>query len=544
MSIKEATKQLVPRKWKERKSVMLKSPNTCGPAVIVSEDVSYAFPFGVAYLAGYLTQHGQEVQVLFRPRKPRDLADFAQRLIDLRPLVVGFSGLYPELYPVRETIKILDGAGRSFPIVVGGQMVSPTPEFAVGITGADYGAIGEGEIIFHELVTSLREGKDASDVKGLVIRRDRQTIENTGPGEYIRDMSRLPPIPYDLFPSEKWLHVGRHYVSMAQPHWHFNDRVISIHGGRGCPFNCNFCYHHSHARYRKVPEMIAEADDLLERYDANMLYFGDDLVLSSPKRARQLTEAIGSLKRPVEYSVSNRFDILSRMDDDLLRDMKRTGCRIMGLGIESGSQRILDAMNKRIMVDQILTGLSRLKDAGILPTVSIMVGQVSETIEDAEKSLALMIETVRNDQNVQYAFPITTPFPGSELYNCALEKGLLKDHRDFFEQYDPDRGMSKVIANQSNMTDEEIYAMQRKMIILFGREKWNITGRKVFLVERTRGFLARVDRGLGRFVFRRLPQYSAITVWLRLYRWLYENGQIFLDRLRLRLLGVEPVKGR
>jgi len=520
---------------------MLRSQNTSGQIVLVSKDIAYAFPFGIAYLAGYLRQKGEDVRVLFRPDNPAHYRDFVRRVVALKPLLVGFGSLYPDLYEVRELVRILCEERRSFPVVIGGQMVSPTPEFAVEITGADYGAIGEGEIIFYELVNALREHRDPSDVKGLAI-RDGKLVKLTGPGEFIDDLSKLPPVPYDMFPAEKWLPIGRYYVGMAQPHWRYNDRVISIHGGRGCPYKCNFCYHHSKDRYRSISEMVAEADELLHRYDANMLYFGDDLVLSGPRRAQELTESLAKLKRPIEYSVSCRFDILSRIDDNVLREMKRTGCRTMGLGVESGSQRILDIMHKGTTVDQIVTGLRRLKDVGILPTVSIMVGQLSETVEDVKQSMALMIETVRYDKNIQYAFTITTPFPGTELYYIALQKGILKDHHDFYERFDPKIQMFEVSVNLSNMSDTEVEAVRTKLDMTFRQEKEKAIGRNVLMVESSRRRLARIDRGFRKKVISRLPDARMVMVLPQLYGWLYNRTQILLDKWRLQLLGIPTVR--
>jgi radical SAM superfamily enzyme YgiQ (UPF0313 family) len=514
---------------------LIKSSNRNGPVVLVSEDIAYAFPFGIAYLAGYLRRQGENVQILFRPGSRTSFEPFAREIIGLKPLVVGFGGLYPDLHPVRDLTGLLKDSGCTFPIVIGGQMVSPTPEFAVRITGADMGVIGEGEIILHDLVKALRTGEDPSTVAGLAI-REGDTVRLTGTGEYIHDLSELPPIPYDLFPTDKWLNFGRFYAGRAQPHWHFNDRVVSIHGGRGCPYTCNFCYHASKARYRKISDMIAEADAMLRRYDANMLSFGDDTALASPQRASELVETLSKLGRPVEYSVSSRFDILSRIDDTLLREMKRSGCRIMGLGIESGSQRVLDVMHKGTTVDQIVSGLRRLKEVGILPTVSIMVGQLSETLEDAEESMALMLDAVRHDKHIQFAFTITTPFPGTELYEIALERGILNDHYDFFQRFSPDRQWGDVTANLSEMTDDEVRCMRQKMEMAFIRESALMKGDAMMAVEFLRGkvadsygFYRRMESrlgGLGGVLHR--P--SSVT---------YDLVQSILDRVRLRLMGLD-----
>jgi anaerobic magnesium-protoporphyrin IX monomethyl ester cyclase len=215
-----------------------------GPVVLVSRPIAFTFPLSYAYLAGYLLQQGEHVKIVFRQA---DHTALVKQIMDMNPVLVGFGNLYPELREISQLIKMLDQAGRRFPIVIGGQMVSPIPEFAVKVTGADFGVVGEGEIILHQLVCALRQGKDPSDIKGLAIRHGNQAVL-TGLGPFIEDLSKLPPVPYELFPETEWLQIGRWYsMNVPQPHWRFNDRVINVHGGRGCPFKCNFCYHHNAA---------------------------------------------------------------------------------------------------------------------------------------------------------------------------------------------------------------------------------------------------------------------------------------------------------
>lgn len=512
--------------------------NLNGPVILVSKDISFTFPFGYAYLAAYLKQQGENVEIIFKPEDQSQFRDFAKKLVARKPLLVGFGTIYPDLYDTDEFIKILNQEGRDFPIVIGGQMVTPTPEFALEITGADYGVIGEGEIILYQLVRALRQGLNPLDVKGLVVKCDDKIIA-TGPGEYFCDLSQLPDVPYDIIPPEKWLGIGRYYAGMGVPHWHFNDRVIPIHGGRGCPFRCNFCYHHSLPRYRKIDQMMKGIEDLIEKLDANMLYFGDDLVLASPERARELIAYIKKMKRPIEYSVSCRFDILNRIDDDLLKEMKASGCRIMGLGIESGSQRILDVMDKKITVEQIIFGLKRLKNAGILPTVSIMVGQLSETVEDVEMSITLMLQTVRDNKNINYAFTITTPFPGTELYNLAMQRGILKNHLDFYQRFDPCNDIGAVSVNLSAMTDEKVVEMYEKIWKIYTEEKKRLIGRPAASVEFIRKAGNWLNRKIETRVFTKLPDNPAVKAVKNVYYAVYDFCQNFLDGLRLKLLGLK-----
>ena len=444
--------------------------NIDGPIVLVSKPIEFTFPLGYAYLAGYLRDKGHKVIILY---KDINHIDLVRNIISLNPLLVGFGTLYPELKETKNIIDLLNKAGRKFPIVIGGQMVSPTPEFAVKITGADFGVIGEGEIILHQLATCLRENNDPYQIKGLAI-KDGQNTVITGPGAYIENLKDLPPVPYEMFPEEKWLPIGKWYAKNApQPHWKIDDRVISIHGGRGCPFKCNFCYHHSKPRYREIKHMMSEASEALARYKANMLYFSDDLVLPSSKRASELIYEISKLNKPIEFSASVRFDILDNISDDTLFSLKKSGCRIIGLGIESGSDRILKYIGKNTTADKILYNLERLKKANILPTVSIMVGQYKETWEDIELSVKLMRESVRHNPSIQYAFTVTTPFPGSKLYNHIIQNKLIHDDQEFYDRYFSTPGEFKQVVNLSSMSDQEILKAYNYITYAYNEEKQN-----------------------------------------------------------------------
>lgn len=518
-------------------SELLKAQFKNGPVVLVSRPIAFTFPLSYAYLAGYLREKGEDVRILFKTQNPSQLVN---HIMSLNPLLVGLGNLYPELKEIREIIDMLDKAGRKFPIVIGGQMVTPIPKFAVKVTGADFGVIGEGEIILHDLVGALREGKDPLTVKGLAVRQGDDVIL-TGQGEVIEDINYLPPVPYDLFPTEQWLPIGRWYVeNVPQPHWRFEDRVINVHGGRGCPFTCNFCYHHSKARYRKIPQMMAEAAEALERFNGNMLYFSDDLVLATPARARQLVDAVKLLKKPIQYSVSARIDTLAKLDDSLLFEMKETGCRIMGLGIESGSDRILKTIGKRFTAENVLNGLERLKKAGILPTVSIMVGQQSETKEDVELSIDVMRKSVRSNPNIQYAFTITTPFPGSSLYNLIFEKGYLKDDQEFYDRYFSDSkiGDWNYVVNLSGMTDEEVIQMFKKINRVYEEEKAKNIKSMAAKVELFQLVLGRVKSEFHNRIFLKLPKHGVLCFIPRIYDLMYEFIQRKLDHFRIRLRGL------
>jgi radical SAM superfamily enzyme YgiQ (UPF0313 family) len=430
--------------------------NPEGPMVLAAADIMYTFPLSYAYLAGYLKQQNEAVKVIFRHGSPRDTA---ARIMELKPVAAGFGNLYPELREIAETIKCLDEMGRDFPVIIGGQMVSPTPEFAVKITNADIGVTSEGEITLYKLVQAFRNNADIDDIGGLAVRDGNKVIMTQGEPEIINDLSQLPPIPFEMMPQEKWLPVGRWYAAfMPRSHWRFDDRAIPVHGGRGCPFNCNFCYHHSSFRLRPMDDMIAETISALEKYNGNFLDISDDLVLASPSRADQLINALKKLPRPVEYYLSARFDILERMSDEQLGELRATGCRIIGPGYESGSDRILKVIGKNFTAETILRQTERLKKAGIKAVGNFMVGQHTETLEDVEATFKLMRETLKIDPDIEFTFSIMTPFPGSPLYDTAKREGLLKDDQDFYDRYFVSAGMFdwRLAINMSAMTDDQV----------------------------------------------------------------------------------------
>lgn len=516
---------------------MLQSANKKGPIVIVPRGMDWAFSSGYGYLAGYLKEKGENVKILFRPHNESEYPKLIQEIIKLKPLLVGFGALYPDLQPTKEIVNLLNEAKRNFPIVIGGQMVSPTPEFAVEVTGADIGVIGEGEIILYNIVKTLRNDKDILKVKGLVINKGKEKIL-TGPGEYIKDLSELPPIPYELFPSMGWLNIGKILCTISYPHHRYSDRTANIHGGRGCPFTCNFCYHHSHARCRPIEDILKDVKDLVKKFRVNHVIFDDDLAILSPNRAQKLADGMKNIKN-LEYTATVRIDILARINDELLKNLKESGLRHLNIGVESGSQRMLDVMNKKITVEQIMDGFKRLKKAEILANASIMIGQYTETNEDVQRSMDLMTKVINMDKNVNWGCSIATPFPGSELYRLCFEKGIFKTHYDFFHSLNKNQAMTGVTANLSAMTDEEILNWKHKFKQTIKYERAKKMGHYTCKIQTQRIRAERFNKRLHERYFDKLPDNIIGKIIKKPYDLCYYLMQVGFDKILLKMLGVK-----
>jgi radical SAM superfamily enzyme YgiQ (UPF0313 family) len=213
----------------------------------------------------------------------------------------------------------------------------------------------------------------------------------------------------------------------------------------------------------------------------------------------------------------------------------------MGLGIESGSDRILKIIGKNATADVISDGLERLRRAGILPTVSIMVRQYTETVDDVEMSIALMRNAVRSNPNIQFAFTIATPFPGSQLYRMIFEKGLLKDDLEFFNKYSASPGDFKAVVNLSAMSDAEMKRMYEKMCCVCQKEKTRVLSRNTVFVERTiqsfaqahEWFLAKVSGAGRRWPFFRRIYITELSKWCESV--VYTACQMLLEKMQVRV---------
>jgi len=523
---------------------VLMSENKNGPVVLVSRKIEYSFPFAYAYLAGYLCERNEKVVILFKDKKPEQVAE---EIIKLNPLVVGFGTLYPEIEEIRSYIEILNRKNRNFPVVIGGQMVTPIPRDAVLFTGADLGVIGEGEIILYNLVRALRDGTDVYAVKGLAVRKENE-VTLTGPGEFIQDLSKLPEIPFEFFPAEQWVNIGKYYTDSlyVQPHIRYEDRVVNVHGSRGCPFKCIFCYHLSKVRYRPISVMTKEAKEYSEKFNCNLVNFADELTLTSPGRTKELIEGVKSIGRKISYSLNARIDTFSKLDDDLVKELKATGCRKIGFGFESGSDRILKLIGKNTTSRQILHEVERLERYKILPVGAFMIGHISETREDIEATIRLVKELVRACPNIQLAFCISTPFPGSEIFDIVFQKGYVKDHDEYFKKYKERksrwaiRSVWNIIVNLTEMSDDEIYRMRWKAYLSYFGAKMRYLGIRVVVIEGLKSSLGIMNRIFRKLILNQLAKAPLLKkVLVSPYERAYGLVQQKLEHVALRLRGID-----
>jgi radical SAM superfamily enzyme YgiQ (UPF0313 family) len=415
--------------------------------LVVYDNDSYIhwFPMGLAYLAAAARNAGHQVAIYHQDVYHYPDAHLTAYLNEQRFDVVGV-GVIGGYYQYRKLLRISDAinaaADRPF-YVIGGQGPSPEPEYFLRKTGADAAVLGEGEVTFVELLEALAAGRDLSTVAGLAYRCDGQFVKAPRRTP-ITDVDGIALPAWDLFPMD-------YYALLRLPHCENRDRVLPVLGARGCPYKCNFCYRMDPgARLRSAGAMVGEIKLLQERYGATYIAFMDDLLMYSVRRTVELCEALLAAEVRVKWSCNGRLNIVT---PELLGLMKRAGCVFINYGIEAMDDRILKVMNKSLTCAQVVRGIEATLAAGISPGYNIIFGNIGETAETLRKGVEFLLKYDDHAQ-LRTIRPVT-PYPGSPLYDYAIEHGLLGGAEDFYEHKHTNSDLLSV--NFTELSDEEFH---------------------------------------------------------------------------------------
>src|SRR3989339_1797437 len=416
---------------------------------VVYDNDSYisVFPLGIAYLAAACRKAGHEVKIY-----NQDVYHFPEEhlthFLDKEHFDVVGIGVIAGYYQYRKLLKrspaINESKNRPF-YIIGGHGPAPEPEFFLKKTKADAVVIGEGEITVIELLKALEDKKDLSGVAGLAYMEKGKCVR-TEPRALIQNVDEIPFPAWDMFPMD-------HYALLREANIKNNDRCMLVLSGRGCTFKCNFCYRLTEGYRARSLESIVEEIRVLQRdYLISYVDFQDELLMSSVQHIEELCEGFLRAGLKFKWFCNGR---LNYARPDLLQRMKRAGCVFINYGIESLDEKALRAMNKALTVKQITGGVENTLAAGISPGLNIIFGNIGET----EESLKLGVEfLLKYDDHAQLrTIRPVTPYPGCPLYYHAIEKGLLKDVEEFYENKHVNSDLVSV--NFTNMSDEQVHRL-------------------------------------------------------------------------------------
>jgi radical SAM superfamily enzyme YgiQ (UPF0313 family) len=376
-------------------------------------------PLGLLYVSSHLKARGFEVGLC--DTTFLTFADFETQVATLRPPVVG---IYCNLMTKLMVLRMIAVCGRAGAKVVLGGPEPPHDALRYLEAGADVVVVGEGEKTMEELLPRLLAGaRDLADVHGIVYRDAGGSLVRTPPRGLIADLDAQPR------PDRASIDLGRYLEAWRT---HHGKGSVSLTTARGCPYTCRWCsrsvYGESHRR--RTPVNVAdEVQEIVERYRPEMLWYVDDVFTIHKGWILKYEAEMSRRGLRVPFECISRAE---RIDADVAQALARLGCFRLWIGSESGSQRILDAMDRRITVEQVQHSTRLLQEHGIQVGMFIMLGYDGEQDVD----LRATVEHLKKAAPDVFLTTVAYPIKGTEYYEEV--RGRIEAHGDWAQRTDRD----------------------------------------------------------------------------------------------------------
>ena len=377
-------------------------------------------PLGILSLAAYLRQKvpGVVIEVIDATFAAHPLDMMKRRIQEGHYDIVGISVmtamLHDAIYISRVAHDTQAGTRRRPIVLWGGPHPTVLPEDSLSYDFVDMIALGEAEETMRELVE--RDG-DPADVAGLWYKRGDQVVQNP-PRMPIHDLGSLPHPARDLIDMETYAKMW-YSLTAASPEL----RGTSVIASRGCPFSCTYCQptldhlFGKRLRRRPVPHVIGELRELKERYRLDAFMLEDDTFIAHNGWATEFAQALRDSGLDFQWGCNVRADLVVK-SPHLLEEMARSGLVQVNMGIESGTQRILDDIyDKRITVEQVHKAAALSKKLGLRVGGYFMLGAPTETRREVMNTIQYAARLPIDEA----AFNITTPLPGTYLWDKTKE---------------------------------------------------------------------------------------------------------------------------
>ena len=363
-------------------------------------------PLGILYISSHLKARGFDVRVFDSTFSNRDV--FEQYVLQERPPVVGF---YANLMSRPRVIRALPFCkAHGCTVVVGGPDAANYPDEYLS-HGADVVVVGEGEQTLEELLPHLaRHGLDGVErINGTVSRGVNGEVVTAAPREYLSDLDAQPYPDREAIDIHQYVNAWREHHGMGS---------VSLITARGCPYKCAWCSHavYGYTHRRRSPENVAnELESIIGTYQPDMVWYADDVFTIHKSWFFRYADELRRRGIRIPFETISRED---RLSEDVIRTLAEIGCFRIWVGAESGSQRVLDAMNRRTNAPRVAEVVQQLQRYGIEAGMFIMLGYDGEVTEDLQETVDLLKRANPNLFLTTVAYPIkNTPY-----FNAVQDK--------------------------------------------------------------------------------------------------------------------------
>ncbi len=405
------------------------------PDPTVDDNPLAMVPLGLAYLAACARDAGYDVTIIDASGEGLTWPEFEARVSVKKWDVIGITALTPVFDSVKQAMDVCRPhtrclvIGGAHPMALRDTIMAENPQL-------DAAVIGEGERTFVEMLEAIDAGGDLSNILGLATQ--------DSPAQERPRVQQLDDIP---FPARDLLSTNRYRYALSG-----GRRVATLISSRGCPYNCVFCDKGvcgNRWRGRSAENVLAEIDELVAKYRTQYIIFYDDLFVFDRDRLMKICDGLIERKYRLKWKAEARVDTV---DAEMLTQMRRAGCDIVGFGIESANPHGLEYLNKKTTPQKARKAIALARSAGLKTVGYFILGIPVETYEDALNSIKFAI-----DIGVDYAdFHVLSPMPGTPLYAQTRADGSYRevDAQNFIEK-DPKRP----VIISANWSEEQLISI-------------------------------------------------------------------------------------
>lgn len=342
-----------------------------------------------------------------------------------------------DIYNTARIADILKQRDKFCITVVGGTHVSALPQQTLEeFPGIDIVVMGEGEYIAKELVRAISTGKSYQGIKGIAYRDKTGKVIVEERAQPIANLDEIPVPSRDSMPMDKYRLIWNKVQLGAGPGL-MSDPAGVIFSSRGCTGRCLFCASREISngcmRLRSTENIVNEIEGLIGNYGISGLDFFDDFFTVDSERTLKICRALKKMK--LRWSCYGRVDTIS---EGLLSEMKKSGCKLINYGLESGDQAILDRIGKGFTLKQVKEALAITRKAGIKYVGSFTIGMPGESKQTVKKTLRL----AKTFGGIDASLFKIIPYPGSPLYRMCIKNNWLISKR--WDMYDAVTGSESV----------------------------------------------------------------------------------------------------
>jgi len=368
-------------------------------------------PLGILFISSYLKSYGYDVTLYDSTFK--SFEDQKKFISEMKPDVIGiYCNLMTKLnvIPLMKFIKSDEVLNR-IRIVLGGPEPPHHADKFLEV-GADFVVEGEGEETMKEICELISLGNsDFEKVNGIIYKGSNGYVIKTPPREKIRNIDVLP------MPDRDGIDLRMYLETWKNKHGY---NSVSINTMRGCPYTCKWCSHNVYGSTykRRSPQKVAEELKLImDKYNPDYFWFTDDVFTISHKWLFELEDVLKMMNLKIRFECISRSD---RLNAQVFESLKNLGCIRIWIGAESGSQKVLDLMDRRVNAVQVREMIIMAKEYGIETGTFIMLGYPGEEKSDIEET----IKHLKDSNPDMFLTTVAYPIKGTTLYN-EIESGLM-----------------------------------------------------------------------------------------------------------------------